>query len=182
MRVGPDENIYVSDTGNHCVRVYNPAGGIVQIFGMVGTAGSEPGLLNHPWGLTFTPEGQLLVMDSVNKRVQVFDQDGGHVRSFPVATGNMPKPDGVIDPTESFLALDEDGRLYVSDSMGGQVLVYSVDGRLLGRICAGGHLDVSVRAPTGIALTPGGDLLIVERGADAVTRIPAADLQQTFTP
>jgi hypothetical protein len=39
----------------------------------VGEEGSEPGQLNYPWGVAVSEEGRLVVCDSGNKRLQVFD-------------------------------------------------------------------------------------------------------------
>ena len=116
-------NIYVSDTGNKRVRVYDAEGNFQRD---IGTAGALAGELNEPAGL-FVGNGQLFVADTWNRRVSVFNLDGSPAYQFPVRgwyedLGNRP-----------YLALDEArNQLYVTDPDAGRVLVYDAQGNCLG--------------------------------------------------
>lgn len=69
----------VSDTFNHCLKVYNRHGVFLR---QIGRPGMEPGQFRQPRGLTVDLAGNILVCDSGNHRVQILDCDGNFVRSF----------------------------------------------------------------------------------------------------
>ena len=62
-------NIFVTDQGYSSVRVLNPSGLILSTFG---NYGSEPGELRGPERIALGPDGEVIVADSKNLRIQVF--------------------------------------------------------------------------------------------------------------
>src|SRR5687767_140542 len=71
----PNGDVYVSDGyGNSRVVQFKADGTFVRIIG--GRKGSAPGELQVPHGVAVDPQGRILVADSDNKRVSVFDRDG----------------------------------------------------------------------------------------------------------
>jgi len=67
--VDENGNIFVTDQGYSSVRVLNPSGQILTTFGGYG---SEPGQLRNPERIVLGPEGQVIVADSKNLRMQIF--------------------------------------------------------------------------------------------------------------
>jgi len=64
--------VYVADTGNNRLRVFNmEEGKPIQTFGGYG---DRPGEFNTPIGLAIGSQGKLLVADSLNYRIQVFER------------------------------------------------------------------------------------------------------------
>jgi DNA-binding beta-propeller fold protein YncE len=114
--------IYVADTAEHNIKVYEDSGKLVAIVGKVGT---KPGQFNAPTHLAFA-NGKLYVTDTFNARVQVFDADGnfqeevGHRGLF---IGNLVRPKGV--------AADTDGNIYIIESFHDYLLVYNPHGEFL---------------------------------------------------
>ena len=115
--------IYVVDSLDNCVQVFNPAGGFVRRFG---TFGMAAGQLSTPTGIAFERLARhLAVVDTRNGRIQFFDTNGTFVRSIG-AFGSGPlkftAPQGVAfeysnDPTPVLK------RIYVVDTFQGQVQV-----------------------------------------------------------
>ena len=68
------ENLVVTDTNNHAVHVISSEDG--KILNSFGGFGSIPGKLNEPRGVAVGPEGQIVVADNGNCRMQVFDPRG----------------------------------------------------------------------------------------------------------
>jgi sugar lactone lactonase YvrE len=121
VAIAPNGDIYVSD-GYVNARVvhYTPDGQFVRIIG--GDQGSEPGQLQVPHGVALDSEGRILVNDSDNARVSVFDKDGNFVESWPV-------------PSRGGIVVTADDTVYVSDVNAGIVNILK-DGELIGSVSA----------------------------------------------
>lgn len=101
------DNIYVADTGNHRIRVFNSTGKALNKFG---NRGARLGEFNHPLGMAFDPNQQLLVVDQKNYRVQVFTHRG----VFKFRFGKRGTGRGEFNmPTA--VASDSAGNLFVTD-------------------------------------------------------------------
>ena len=79
VHVGPDGNLYVVDTENHCVRQINPRTGKIRTVagGRQGAEGDGgPALkagLDRPHGCWLDAEGRLYIADTLNHRVRMVD-------------------------------------------------------------------------------------------------------------
>lgn len=73
--------IAVSDTGNHAVRLVNPANGVKTLLAGGNGAGFTDGTgpfaqFNQPYGLSKSPSGTLVVADRLNHRFRLVDTNG----------------------------------------------------------------------------------------------------------
>jgi DNA-binding beta-propeller fold protein YncE len=125
VAVDANGNVYVSDTGNKRIRVYDANGNYLRD---IGSAGSALGQLDEPSGLAIdNADGLLYVADTWNKRISVFDLDGNPKFTFDVRgwfedLGNRP-----------YLAIDSTRHLlYVTDPDAGRILVYDLQGNCVG--------------------------------------------------
>ena len=110
---GPDGDVYVSDGyGNSRIVHFTSDGRFVRIIG--GTAGSGRGELQVPHGVAVDPQGRVIVADSDNKRLSVFDKDGRFVKWIGV-----PSRGGVVAAA--------DGTIYASDVNAGVVTIIRND-------------------------------------------------------
>ena len=71
--MGSDGNLWLSDEGTHQISVITTEGELVSQWG---EAGSGEGQLDRPSGIAFDGDDNLLVVDTMNHRVQRFDKDG----------------------------------------------------------------------------------------------------------
>jgi len=70
-----DGNMYVADSGNHCIRRISTDGLVETVLGMPGTAGwrdggKEEALFNFPMGIGIGSDGSVYVADYNNNRVR----------------------------------------------------------------------------------------------------------------
>lgn len=70
-----DGNMYIADSGNHCIRRITLEGMVETVLGMPGTAGwkdggKEEALFNNPTGLGIADDGTVYVADFDNNRVR----------------------------------------------------------------------------------------------------------------
>jgi sugar lactone lactonase YvrE len=107
VAIAPNGDIYVSDGyGNARVVHFAPDGRFLRIIG--GVKGSAPGELQLPHGVALDSRGRILVNDSDNQRVSVFDRDGRFVESWPY-------------PSRGGIVVAADDTVYISDVNAGVV-------------------------------------------------------------
>lgn len=77
LALGPDGDVYFTDTGNSCVRAFTPGGTIRRVAGRCTVRGNEgdggsalEATLDHPYGLAFDSRQQLYVADTQNNRLR----------------------------------------------------------------------------------------------------------------
>jgi len=107
VAIAPSGDIYVSD-GYQNARVvqFSASGTFVRIIG--GVKGTQPGQLQLPHGVALDSRGRILVNDSDNQRVSVFDTEGRFVESWPF-------------PSRGGIAVAADDTVYISDVNAGVV-------------------------------------------------------------
>jgi hypothetical protein len=71
--------IYVVDTGNHCVFVFDFQGKFLNSFG---NEGQGPGEFSRPTGLHIMENSSVAVADKGNNRIQIFDKSWNFVSSI----------------------------------------------------------------------------------------------------
>lgn len=108
--------VYVTDVGDHTVKVFTVRGEPVAQFG--GLGGGE-GRFQYPNGVTVVESGKIYVADSNNSRVQIFN-------SANKVLGTLPQPpderDRILLPRS--VAVDKLGRIHVVDTLRSLVHVY----------------------------------------------------------
>ena len=137
------ERLYVTDTGNQSIAVFDRNGKLQKSFG---ERGSGPGQFNFPTYLWVDVKSkELLVTDSLNFRVQRFAADGGVLSAFGKngdKPGDFSRPKGV--------ATDSYGHVYVVDSLMHSLQIFSPGGELLLSIGGQGQAEGQFWLPNGI--------------------------------
>lgn len=163
IAIGPNGELYVTDTGNGRIVVYAPDGTFRREFA---AKGNGPAQLDEPVGIAVSPDGaRIYVADSNNARIAIFDAQGQPVAQWPVEAWR--------DRTfyEPYLALDADGNLYATSSGTRQVLKYSRDGQLIGQAAVGLTPEDALNAPFGIAVAADGALYVADGNRHAVIKL-----------
>lgn len=141
IAIGPNGNVYVADTGNHRVQLFNAEGVFLREFG---SAGSLPSQMSEPVGIAVSSTGEVFVADTWNRRVQVFSPESIYLRewSVPIWSGN---------PAEKpFLAVT-DQIVFVGAPLNGRVLAFDQAGNLLWNL----HDPENLSFPGGVAVFEG---------------------------
>lgn len=81
-----ESNVYVTDTLNNRVEIFDADGSFISEFG---SAGDGPGHFARPKGIVVDCDGHIWVADEIQSRVQVFDKDGQLLIYFG-QQGNFP--------------------------------------------------------------------------------------------
>ena len=95
------DRLFVADTGNSRIQVFDRGGTLIRTFGKFGRGVGE---LAHPAGLVVTDDGLILVADTFNHRLVRYREDGSLLGYFG---------EGLNAPHT--LAFDDAGDLHVTD-------------------------------------------------------------------
>ena len=140
LAVDTQGNLYVTDTLNSRVQVFDPEGKYLKT---VGSRGSAWGMFDKPKGLALDSFGNLYVADSGWSNVQIFNQKGDVLLFFG---GRGPIPGMLKNPTA--ITIDKQNRIYVADYLNHRVEVY----QLVNTTAADSFLNPSAQT------TQGGDI------------------------
>jgi sugar lactone lactonase YvrE len=135
------DRIYVMDTGKGRVLVLDRTGNVLATWGGEGA----PSAFDLGWGIGVDPQGNVIVAERGNSRVQKFSPDGVVLAEW------MVKGD-VCD-----LAVGPDGRVYITSGDRAKVWVYDSDGNALGQIA---KAFVNQPATRGIGIAHSGDVIV----------------------
>ena len=73
VAVNQDGNVFVSDTWNNRIQVFDADGRFIRAFG---EAGDGPGYFARPKGISIDSDGHVWIADAVQNRIQVFTPEG----------------------------------------------------------------------------------------------------------
>jgi DNA-binding beta-propeller fold protein YncE len=122
IAVADDGRVYVTDTWNHRIQVFDADGTFLDTWGTYGQTSNAAGLLYGPRDIAIDESGRVFVTDTGNKRVMVYDQNGGFLHQFGEAgagPGQFEEPVGI--------AVNGDGNIYVVDTWNQRVQVFDGD-------------------------------------------------------
>lgn len=138
-------DVYVTDTGNKRVLVFDRDGGYKLTWG---ASGEGRGEFNEPVGIAVAGD-RVYVCDTGNYRVQVFNLVGNWVAEFaPYGWG------GHIPGVEPHIAVDDQGRVYLTDSSNGRLQVFGPAGDPIQKFYGGlvKPIGVDVRGASGVVV------------------------------
>jgi len=168
VAVVPGGRVYVADTGNKRIQVFEPDG---QFAFQWGGGGVLEGYLDEPVGIAVGPDpstgsgqgGAVYVADTWNRRVQVFTENGVFLRQWPIEGW-----DAGLSEEKPYLALDAQGYVYVTDPGYYRVLVFDSLGHYVLSFGQYGFDASSFTLPTGIAVGEDGSIYVTDAHSNRV--------------
>ena len=167
VTVADDGTIYVLDSGNQRVQVYDADGVLINSWG---GPGSDPGQFNPegdgPWGIAVDDEF-VYVADTWNHRIQKFTRDGKFVTSFGQSGDPRTAPNnglGIFFGPRAIALVGED-LLYVTDTGNHRIQILDREGNFLGQIGKTGEfssLPGEFHEPVGLAQAPDGSFYVAD--------------------
>ncbi|MEO1165478.1 MAG: hypothetical protein AAFV98_16955 [Chloroflexota bacterium] len=177
--IAPDGTIYVAEQGlfdpvafgGHTVSVFNADG---TFNGNIGQRGSllsdETGIfLERPNSVEVLPDGDLLVVDTWNFRLQYLDGETLAPEVIWGARGEygeaaqVEPTDGVWGPRD--VEVDAQGRIYISDTGNKRIRVYRIENNMpvhLYDIGSAGSAPGELDEPSGVAVHPNGNIYVAD--------------------
>jgi len=181
VAVDPAGNLYIADTGNHCLRKVDPSGRITTVagngsYGYSGDGGpATSAMLDYPGGVAVDTSGNIYIADEYNERIRKVDPSG---MITTVAGNGSPGYSGDGGPAVDAdinnpygVAVDSTGNLYIADYGNNRVRKVDSSGRIT-TVAGNGTwaplgdgglaTDAGLRYPSGIAVDSSGDLFIAD--------------------
>jgi DNA-binding beta-propeller fold protein YncE len=124
-----------------------------------GPQGSAAGQLAFPWDLTLDHDGNLVIADTRNRRIQIFDTAGNLLRGWPLVGVPLTLDDG---PTG--VAVAANGDLYVVDHSTLAIQIYDGAGNHIGGWGKEGIEDDEFLSPRRIDLDADGNVYVTDGG------------------
>ena len=125
-----------------------------------GQKGEAFGEFDEPVGVAFNPEGEIIVADYNNDRLQVLSNDGQIVRVHDHYTRASGKRFAFISPAG--VACDRAGNMLVAEKSRNRVVVLSPDGTILRAFGRHGKEEGQFRGPHGVSVDSRGRVIITD--------------------
>ena len=125
VAVNEEDEIAVSDVGNHKIHLFKSNGTHIKSFG---EQGAKHGEFDFPSGTAYRGDN-IIVSEQLNHRVQVLSRQGGYRRHFG--------EEGSLDHQFNFpfgLSINSDGNIIVADRNNKLIKIFSADGQFLHKL------------------------------------------------
>lgn len=116
VAVDKEGNVFVSDTWNNRIQVFDADGVFIRAFGK---AGDGPGYFARPKGLAVDTDGHVWVADAVQDRLQVFTPEG-RLLIYIGGHGLLP---GKFQSLAN-VTIDKNNRVFTTEQMPGRMQVF----------------------------------------------------------
>lgn len=117
VAVDGDGNVYVTDTLNDRVEIFDADGAFVSLFGK---AGDGPGTFARPKGIAVDGDGHIWVADEMEDRLQVFNREGQLLTYIGMGHGELP---GQFKALVG-VAIDKQNRVFTTEQFPGRLQVF----------------------------------------------------------
>lgn len=152
-----NQRIYVADTDNHRISVFNAQGLFLYSFGTNDDNGQS---LNKPTHIFVDAQERVYVLEQAANRVSIYNYLGSLLQQFNSATINQWF-DTQADITA--FTVDQQGRLYLADSDSGQIVIRDwQQGQTLDRFGSFGQAAGQYRYIQQLAVSESGKLWVLD--------------------
>jgi sugar lactone lactonase YvrE len=117
VAVDNDGNVYVTDTMNNRVEIFDADGNFISQFGK---AGDGPGYFARPKGVALDSDGHIWVADEMQDRLQVFNREGQLLTYIGLGHGELP---GQFKALVG-VGIDKQNRVFTTEQFPGRLQMF----------------------------------------------------------
>lgn len=173
-------HVYVADAGgqNELVAKFTPGALLLNVYGKSGGgSGSAPGQFDDPRDVSIDTDGDMLVADAGNNRLQKLSPAGGSIWQ----AGSLPGVSGV-DHDIDLVGMNLVDRLWVTIAGGDQFAELDDDGNVLTTLGGSGTGSGQFDSPYGIAADCADNVFVADTGNDRIQRYGTASTPPCSAP
>lgn len=153
------QQIYVSDTNNKRIQVFDLQGKPLFMFG---EEGKKPGQFRFPYGIAGDSKGNVYVADLYNGCISIFDAKGKFIKYF---AENNPEENTIMAPAGIRII---DNKVYFTDIRTSRAYVFDLQGKKLLDVGKPGYGPGQLKAPNAITADKEGNIYVVDTGNQRV--------------
>jgi DNA-binding beta-propeller fold protein YncE len=116
VAVDKDGNLYVADTLNNRIQIFDADGNYISMFGK---AGDGPGYFARPKGVAIDADGHVWVADAIQDRVQVFTSEG-QLLVYVGGHGELPGQFSTL----AGITIDNRNRVFTTEQYPGRIQIF----------------------------------------------------------
>jgi len=167
IAVDSQGHVFVADTGNKRIAVFDEEGNFLTQFG---TGGLDPGQFDEPVGVAVAGDGTVFVTDAWNQRVQSFIPNGDGSQYFPLNQWDVNAWFGQSLENKPFIAVSEDKHVFITDPEGYRVIEFMENGEFVRTWGDFGSGPDQIGLAAGIAVDPAGSIWVTDAGNNRILK------------
>jgi DNA-binding beta-propeller fold protein YncE len=153
------ELLYVTDTNNKRVQVFDISGTPIFQFGK---EGKKPGEFMFPYGISGDKKGYVYIADLYNGNISIFNDKGEFISYFKESNDKEKN----IESPAGLRIFDE--KIYVTDIKKNKVFVFDLKGKKLMEIGNPGNEEGQFRAPNAVVIDKDNNIFVSDSGNQRV--------------
>src|SRR5215216_2031764 len=167
IAVDSQGHVFVADTGNKRIAVFDEDGNYITEFG---TAGLDPGQFDEPVGVAVANDGTVYVTDTWNQRVQSFIPNDDRSLYFPLHQWDVNAWFGQSLENKPFIAVSEDKHVFITDPEGYRVIEFTENGEFVRTWGDFGTGPDEIGLAAGVAVDQKGFIWVTDAGNNRILR------------
>ncbi len=167
VAVDSQGRVFVADTGNKRIVVFDEAGKYLTEFG---TAGLDAGQFDEPVGVAVADDGTVYVTDTWNQRIQSFISDEGGLFYFPSQQWDVNAWFGQSLDNKPFIAVSEDKHVFITDPEGYRVIEFADTGEFVRTWGDFGAGAAEIGLAAGVTVDSNGFVWVTDAGNNRILR------------
>lgn len=167
IAVDAQGNVFVADTGNKRIAVFDEDGNYITEFG---TAGLDPGQFDEPVGVAVASDGTVYVTDTWNQRIQSFIPNEDGTAYFPLQQWDVNGWFGQSLENKPFIAVSPEKHVFITDPEGYRVIEFTENGEFVRTWGDFGAGPDEIGLAAGVAVDPAGFIWVTDAGNNRILR------------
>jgi predicted membrane-bound mannosyltransferase/DNA-binding beta-propeller fold protein YncE len=167
IAVDSQGHVFVADTGNKRIVVFDSDGNYITEFG---TAGLDPGQFDEPVGVAVAEDGTVFVTDTWNQRIQSFIPNEDGTFYAPLQQWDVNAWFGQSLDNKPFIAVDKDKHVFIADPEGYRVIEFTDTGEFVRAWGDFGSGPSEIGLAAGVAVDPAGYIWVTDAGNNRILR------------
>jgi DNA-binding beta-propeller fold protein YncE len=168
IAVDGEGRVYVADTGNKRIVVFDEDGNYLTEFG---TAGFDPGQFDEPVSVAVAEDGTVYVTDTWNQRVQSFIPTEDGMFFMPLAQWDVNGWFGQSLENKPFIAVGgEQNHVFITDPEGYRIIEFTGDGQFVRTWGDFGVADNEIGLAAGVDVDSEGNVWVTDAGNNRILK------------